>query len=129
MEAWNEKLPEILKNAGMMKDQPMTVMRSEENLHDYILGFDTNFTSAQEGGHEISGEAQIMIDQARNDAAQREAYARSFYSTVTVPSESIMPSENRILSLELDDGLVEGVSLVGIDSDSAKISIRSDEKF
>ena len=129
MEAWNEKLPEILKNAGMMKDQPMTVMRSEENLHDYILGFDTNFTSAQEGGHEISGEAQIMIDQARNDAAQREAYARSFYSTVTVPSESIMPSENRILSLELDDGLVEGVSLVGIDSDSAKISIRSDEKY
>ena len=129
MEAWNEKLPEILKNAGMMKDQPMTVMRSEENLHDYILGFDTNFTSAQEGGHEISSEAQIMIDQAKNDAAQREAYARSFYSTVTVPSESIMPSENRILSLELDDGLVEGVSLVGIDSDSAKISIRSDEKY
>ena len=40
-----------------------------------------------------------------------------------------MPSENRILSLELDDGLVEGVSLVGIDSDNAKISIRSDEKY
>ena len=40
-----------------------------------------------------------------------------------------MPNENRILSLELDDGLVEGVSLVGINSDSAKISIRSDEKY
>ncbi len=129
MEAWNEKLPEILKNAGMMKDQPMTVMRSEENLHDYILGFDTNFTKAQESGQEISGEAQIMIDQARSDAEQASAYAKSFYSTITVPSEAVMPSENRILSLELDDGLVEGVSLVGIDSDNAKISIRSDEKY
>ncbi len=48
---------------------------------------------------------------------------------MTVPSEQIMPNENMILSLELDDGLVEGVSLVGMDSDNAKISIRSDEKY
>lgn len=129
MEAWNKKLPEILKDAGMMKDEPMTVMRSEENLHDYILGLDTNFTKAREDGQEISGEAQIVIDKVRKDTEQASAYARSFYSTVTVPSETVMPNENRILSLELDDGLVEGVSLVGINSDSAKISIRSDEKY
>ncbi len=129
MEAWNEKLPLILKNAGMMKDQPMTVMKSEERFNDYVLGLDANFTIAQENGQEISNEAQIVIDQVRNDTAQREAYVRSFYSTVTVPAESVMPSENQVLSLELDDGLVEGVSLIGIDSDNAKISIRSDEKY
>ncbi len=129
LEAWNEKLSGILKKAGMMKDQKVTVIRSEENLNDYILGLDTNFTKAPEEGQDISSEARIMIDKAREDAKQREAYARSFYSTVTVPSEAIMPSENRILSLELDDGLVEGVSLLNIDSDNAKISIRSDEKY
>lgn len=40
-----------------------------------------------------------------------------------------MPNEKQILSLELDDGLVEGVSLVGMDSDNAKISLRSDAKY
>lgn len=129
MALWNEKLTGILRDAGMMRDEPMTVMRSEDNLHDYILGLDTNFTKAREDGQGISGEAQIVIDQARKDTEQASAYARSFYSTVTVPAESVMPSEKRILSLEIDDGLVEGISLVGMDSENAKVSIRSDEKY
>lgn len=29
----------------------------------------------------------------------------------------------------IDDGLVEGISLVGMDSENAKVSIRSDEKY
>ena len=127
--AWGKKLVEILKDAGMMKDQPLTVMKSRDNYNDYVLGLDANFSSAQKDGQDISPEAQIVIDAARKDAAQSQAYARSFYSTVIVPSESVMPSDNRILSLELDDGLVEGISLVGIDSDNAKISIRSDENY
>ena len=129
MALWNEKLTGILRDAGMMRDEPMTVMRSEDNLHDYILGLDTNFTKAREDGQGISGEAQIVIDQAKKDTEQASVYARSFYSTVTVPAESVMPSEKRILSLEIDDGLVEGISLVGMDSENAKVSIRSDEKY
>ena len=128
-EAWKEKLSEILKRAGIMKDQPLTVVRSEEGLKEYVLSLDENFTKAQKDGQEISNEAKIEIESARKDAQQEQAYARSFYSTVIVPSESVMPSDNMILSLELDDGLVEGVSLVAIDSDNARISIRSDEKY
>lgn len=129
METWSEKLSKLLEKAGILKDQPMTVMRSEESLKEYILGLDSNFTKAREDGKDISGEAKIVIESARKDALQESAYARSFYSTIVVPSESVMPSDNRILSLELDDGLVEGISLVGIDSENAKISIRSDEKY
>ncbi len=129
MEAWSEKLSLLLKQAGMYQDQPMAVTRSEDNYKDYVLGLDLNFSEAREGEKDISKEAQIVIDNAKDDTAKKEAYAKSFYSTVTVPSTSIMPNENQILSLELDDGLVEGVSLVGMDSDSAKISIRSDENY
>lgn len=129
MEAWAKKLPQLLKEAGMYQDQPMAVTRSEDNYKDYVLGLDLNFSEAREGEKDISKEAQIVIDSAKDDTAKREAYAKSFYSTLTVPSTSIMPNENQILSLELDDGLVEGVSLVGMNSDSAKISIRSDENY
>ena len=127
-EDWNKELPKVLREAGMMKDQPLTVVRSEEGLKEYILGLDVNFTNAQDG-QEISSEAKIVIDSARKDAEQASAYARSFYSTIEVPSEQVMPNENMILSLELDDGLVEGVSLVGMDNQSAKLSIRSDAKY
>ena len=124
---WDEKLSFVLKEAGIMKDQPMTVMKSTDALHDYILGLDTNFPKALE--EDIPESTRLVIDQVRKDASDTCAYARSFYQTINVPSENVMPNDNMILSLELDDGLVEGVTLVAMDSDRAKISIRSDESY
>ena len=69
------------------------------------------------------------MEQVKKDTAQTERDIKSYYSTVTVPATQIMPNEKQILSLELDDGLVEGVSRVGMDSDNAKISLRSDAKY
>ena len=128
-EAWMERLPQLLKQAGMLRDQPCSVVRSEEGLKDYIMSMDVNFTHAREDGQNISDTMRAEMEQVKKDTAQTERYIKSYYSTVTVPATQIMPNEKQILSLELDDGLVEGVSLVGMDSDNAKISLRSDAKY
>lgn len=124
-----ERLPQLLKQAGMLRDQPCSVVRSEEGLKDYIMSMDVNFTHAREDGQNISDTMRAEMEQVKKDTAQTERYIKSYYSTVTVPATQIMPNEKQILSLELDDGLVEGVSLVGMDSDNAKISLRSDAKY
>lgn len=41
-EAWMERLPQLLKQAGMLRDQPCSVVRSEEGLKDYIMSMDVN---------------------------------------------------------------------------------------
>lgn len=128
-EAWMERLPQLLKQAGMLRDQPCSVVRSEEGLKDYIMSMDVNFTHAREDGQNISDTMRAEMEQIKKDTAQTERYIKSYYSTITVPATQIMPNEKQILSLELDDGLVEGVSLVGMDSDNAKISLRSDAKY
>ena len=43
-EAWVERLPQLLKQAGMLRDQPCSVVRSEEGLKEYIMSMDVNFT-------------------------------------------------------------------------------------
>lgn len=128
-EEWAERLTEFFKKTGLYKDQPMNVARDEESFFDYRAVFEENFTKAHSGGQELSEQIQIERALLRDESMQRVAYARSFYSTLTVPADKIMPNEKQILSLELDDGVVEGISLVGIDSEKAKISIRSDEEY
>ena len=128
-EAWQERLPQLLKQAGMLRNQPCSVVRSEEGMKDYILSLDENFTKAREDGQNLSEEVKVELEQVRKDASQTEKYVKSYYSTVTVPATQIMPNEKQVLSLELEDGLVEGVSLVDIDSDNAKISLRSDASY
>ena len=40
-----------------------------------------------------------------------------------------MTNDKNIISLELGDGLVEGITLTGMDKDNARISIKTDEKY
>ncbi|MCR5337547.1 MAG: hypothetical protein K6E75_03220 [Lachnospiraceae bacterium] len=126
---WKEKLPELFKNSGIYMDQPFGVVSSMDRFRDYLAGVSENFTKARSIGQELSKDSEIEITQAGKDLAQKKAYVRSFYSTLTVPAESVMPSDKQILSLEMGGGLVEGITLVGMDSDQAKISVRSDEKY
>lgn len=129
-EAWNETLNGILADAGMLKDQNVTIMRSEDDLKDYVMIMDRNFTPARkEGGQEISEDARAVIEEARKDTLQKQGYMHSFYKTLEVPAERVMSNENMMLSLELDDGIVEGVTLVGMDEEKARVSICSDAEY
>ncbi|MCR5339262.1 MAG: hypothetical protein K6E75_11980 [Lachnospiraceae bacterium] len=128
-EEWKEKLPELFKNSGIYMDQPFGVVSSMDRLRDYLAGMSGNFTKARSTGQELIKDSDIKATQARKELEQKAAYVRSFYSTLTVPAESIMPNDRQVLSLELGDGLVEGITLIGMDSDKAKISIRSDEQY
>ncbi|MBR4760929.1 MAG: hypothetical protein IK078_12390 [Lachnospiraceae bacterium] len=126
---WSERLREFMKKTGLYMDQPLQVTKDMEGFLDYKVGLSENFTKAPFAGQELSEEAILEIEHTRKNAEMREAFAKSYYSTLTVASDRIMPSSGQILSLELDDGLVEGIDVVKIDSDNAKISIRSDEQY
>nr|MCR5338170.1 hypothetical protein [Lachnospiraceae bacterium] len=144
---WKEKLPELLRAAGIYQDQPVGVVRNEGSIQDYMRSLTENFTKAPSDGQILNkntenkktekkeaeepnnGMDKAGIEKARKEVRQAEAYTMSFYSTLEIPSDHIMPSDNQILSMQLNDGIVEGISLVSIDSDTAKISIRSDEKY
>ena len=128
-EAWKDKRSMILGDAGMIADQPLIVLKSDTDLADYVLSLNENFNKAHTDGPDISEEARADIERARADAAQREAYARSFYQSVSVPTEAVMTNDKNIISLEFGDGLVEGITLTGMDKDNARISIKTDEKY
>ena len=129
-DAWDKMLNEILADAGMLRDQPLTVHKSEDDLKEYVRISDKNFTTArEEGGQDISEEAKAVIEEARKDAQQRQGYMRSFYKTLEVPTERVMSDEERKLSLELDGGLVEGITLIGMDDEKARVSICSDAEY
>ncbi len=126
---WEKRLSEFFKKTGLYKDQPVGVTKDLEGFFDYKAVFDENFQSARVCGQELSKEAMLEIEKIKEESSQSAAYAKSFYSTLTVPSEKIMPSDKQILSLEIEGGLVEGISLVEMDSDKAKISICSDKEY
>ena len=129
-DALDKMLNEILAAAGMLRDQPVTVHKSEDDLKEYVRISDKNFTTArEEGGQDISEEAKAVIEEARKDAQQRQGYMRSFYKTLEVSTERVMSDEERKLSLELDGGLVEGITLIGMDDEKARVSICSDAEY
>ncbi|MCR5338730.1 MAG: hypothetical protein K6E75_09240 [Lachnospiraceae bacterium] len=173
-EEWKEKLPELLKAAGIYQDQPVGVIRYEASIQDYMRSLTENFTKARSDGQasskntetkkelekekesrkteqkEMAGKSRSRknagnekedndesmgiavkesIEKVKRDSMQAAAYEMSFYSTLEVPASDVMPSDNQILSMQLDDGIVEGITLVSMDSDTAKVSIRSDEKY
>ena len=126
---WTDRLTDFFKKTGMYKDQPMQITKDAKAFFDYKVEQDGNFTKAHSDGQELSSQMQIELAMKRDEGLQSAAYAKSFYSTVTVPSEQVMPNDDQVLSLELDDGFVEGISLVEIDSKEAKLSIRSDGQY
>lgn len=136
-EAWKEQLPELLKDSGLVPDAPTTAIHSESRLEAYIRGLETNFTSASEDEAKVtseklkpsSEEAKEFIEGANKEAKLRESYDKSLYSTFTVPATSIMASGEQIISLELSEGLLEGVSVGETKDDQIPVTIKKNASY
>ena len=128
-EIWEEKLPGMLKGAGMLKDDPFIVIKDRAALEDYEAGLRTNFTKARTDGQGILKDAKDAVSAGWAELRKKKAYEKSFYETVTVPASRLCPSDGRVLSLDTGSGLIEGIKLVDMEGDTARISIKRDGKY
>ncbi len=133
-EAWMKKLPEMLKYAGMLADQPTTALQSEDRLKAYIKGLDSNFSKAQDEGPEeekqySSKEAKEFVEEAKHEKQQADRYDESLYTTITVPAATVMSDDEGKMSLELAGGLVSGAPVTNATKKTATLKINSDDVF
>jgi len=131
-ESWEEQLPSLLKESGMVANAPTTAIHGKERLEAYVDGLerrlqkDTNEASEFEAS---SKEAEEFIAEGKERRALKEGYEMSMYTTLVVPSASIMPSGEQMTSLELKEGLVEGITVEKMDSETAVVSLKEDEVY
>lgn len=136
-ETWKEQLPSLLKESGMVADAPTAAIHGRERMVAYLDVLERNFKSArEEPGKEkeaevvaSSKEAEEFIKEAKERRDLREGYERSQYTTIVVPATAIMPSGEMITSLELAEGLVEGITVEKMDSETAVVSLKEDAVY
>lgn len=135
---WESQLPDLLKDSGMVPNAPTTAIHTESRLEAYIRGLDTNFSKASEDEAKVadettaepsSEEAKEFVESANQEAKQRAAYDRSMYATVSVPATSIMASGDQIISLELAEGLLEGVSIGETKDGQIPVTIKRGQNY
>ncbi|MEE0862467.1 MAG: hypothetical protein U0L79_05740 [Lachnospiraceae bacterium] len=138
-ETWKEQLPNLLKESGMVADAPTTAIHGKERMVAYLDVLERNFKSAREQSGEEKGkdeevvasskEAEEFIKDAKERRDLREGYERAQYTTIVVPATAIMPSGEMIISLELAEGLVEGITVEKMDSETAVVSLKEDAVY
>lgn len=133
-EAWKAQLPNLLKESGMLADVPTTAIHGKDRMMAYIDVLERNFKYAREQSGEekdteivaSNAETEEYIKEAKEERDLREGYERTKYTTIIVPATAIMPSGEMITSLELTEGLVEGITVEKMDSETAVVSLKED---
>ena len=136
-ETWKEQLPSLLKESGMVADAPTAAIHGRDRMVAYLDVLERNFKEArEESGKEkeaevvaSSKEVEEFIQDAKERRDLREGYERMQYTTIVVPATSIMPSGEMITSLELTEGLVEGITVEKMDSETAVVSLKEDAVY
>lgn len=138
-EAWREQLPSLLKESGMVADAPTAAIHGKDRMVAYLDVLERNFKEAREQSGEgkeegvevkaSSKEAEEFIKDAKERRELRDGYERMRYTTVVVPATAIMPSGEMITSLELAEGLVEGITVEKMDSETAVVSLKEDAVY
>lgn len=138
-EAWKEQLPSLLKESGMVPNVPTAAIHGWDRMMAYVDVLERNFKEARNESGEVmesseeieasSKEAEEFIKDAKERRDLREGYERMQYTTIVVPATAIMPSGEMITSLELAEGLIEGVTVEKMDSETAVVSLKEDAVY
>ena len=112
-------------------DAKTAAFHTEERLKRYMEAKQRNFSDApnESGAVASSEEVEQFIEKAGEEAAVRKNYEKLKETVITVPSERVMPSDKGSISVEVDEGLVEGIGIIEFDSRSANISIKIDDNY
>lgn len=133
-EKWQKKIPEMLKDAGLVNEEMTAVVQSKERFIKYQEFVEENFKNAQaadpkEEKEYSSEEAKRFVTEHNKETEQRQNYEESLYSTMTVPASKIMQDGEEVMCLELSEGLLKGVMVDSMDETSAHVFIKKDNQY
>ena len=134
-EGWQEKIPGMLKDAGLVNEEMTAVVQSKERFLKYQEFVEENFKNAQavkpaaENAEYSSEEAKKFVTEHNEDSKQRQAYEETRFTTVTVPSSKVMQDGEEVMCLELEEGLLKGVMVDYMDDKEAHVFIHKDNKY
>ncbi len=133
-ENWKKQMPLMLKEAGLVNEEPTAVVQSKERFLKYQEFVEENFKKAQaaENGEEktySSEEAKQFVTEHNAETKQRTDYEDSLYTTVAVPVTSIMQDGDEVMCLELSEGLIRGVMIDSMDDRQASVFIKKDQSY
>ncbi|MDD3139428.1 MAG: hypothetical protein PHX08_10715 [Lachnospiraceae bacterium] len=135
-EGWQEQIPNMLKEAGLVNEEMTAVVQSKERFLKYQEFVEENFKDAQAANTKkekteeySSDEAKRFVKEHNEQTIQRQSYEDSLYTTVTVPVTKLMQDGEEVMCLELSQGLLKGVMVDSMDEKNAKIFIKGDHKY
>lgn len=135
-EEWKAQLPMLLKESGMVADAPTIALPGQARMRAYLDGIERNFTKARSESGEESGnlegsskEVTEFLKEAKERRELKDSYDHSMYTTFTVPAAAVMPSGEQVTSLELSEGLVEGITVERMDSEKAIVTVKEDATY
>lgn len=134
-ESWQEQIPGMLKEAGLVNEEMTAVVQSKERFLKYQEFVEENFKDAQaaktnpEEKEYSSEEAKSFVKEHNTETLQRQSYEESLYTTMTVPVSKLMQDGDEVMCLELSEGLLRGVMVDSMDDKNANIFIKGDHKY
>lgn len=133
-ENWKKQIPLMLKEAGLVNEEPTAVVKSKERFFKYQEFVEENFKKAQAADEAkekkySSEEAEKFVTEHNKETVQKNNYEDSLYSTVAVPVTSIMQDGEEVMCLELSEGLIRGVMIDSMDEHNASVFIKKDQNY
>ena len=132
-EQWEKQIPELLKSAGLANGEKTAVVQSEERFKQYQKYVEANFRKASkeekllEAKAYSSKEAEAFVTKHNENVKDKHNFEEMMnHTTLTVSAEKVMKDENEYFSLEVEEGLVKGITLSDLNEKSATIEL--DEK-
>lgn len=132
-EQWEKQIPKLLKSAGLANGEKTAVVQSEERFKQYQKYVEANFRKASkektplEAKAYSSKEAEAFVTNHNENVKDKHNFEEMMnHTTLTVSAEKVMKDENEYFSLEVEEGLVKGITLTDLNEKSATIEL--DEK-
>lgn len=134
-EGWQEQIPGMLKEAGLVNEEMTAVVQSKERFLKYKEFVEENFKDAQAAKKNVeekdysSEEAKSFVKEHNVETLQRQSYEESLFTTVTVPVSKLMQDGDEVMCLELSEGLLRGVMVDSMDDKNANVFIKGDHQY
>lgn len=133
---WEKQLPNLLKEAGMENKQPTAVVQSKDRFVKYQEFVEENFKKARDEspGEEkdktySSDEAKEFVESHNENEQVKKDYEESQYTTIRVDTDKIMYDENDELCLQMEEGLLRGITVDTMNEKYAEVFIKGDNTY
>ena len=120
----------------MENKQPTAVVQSKDRFVKYQEFVEENFKKARDesSGEEkdktyTSDEAKEFVESHKENEQVKKDYEESQYTTIRVDTDKIMYDENDELCLQMEEGLLRGITVDTMNEKYAEVFIKGDNTY